>query len=342
MSMRRNIAFIVVTGGFLLVFPLPTLAAQKSSSGMETDQIRTPIKVTLIVRDTAGASLGLTPTVRVFGEAQDGTVYNGSPRNNGDKWIFEVPGLGTYTAEVSEPGYKTTQKLIAVTDKNENPPIDVTLEPEANRGKARGNTIMAPKARAELEEGKEALMAQHFDDAKLHLEKTLRLAPASPEANYYFGLLSYYTGNRNTALVYLQKVVSLDHENGPAFLALGEVYYLAKDYPHATNVLEQGLALEPDSWRAEAVLGSAYYRQADYEKGLEHAQKAVTIGRDEASGTDFLLGKCLAALGRRTEAIAAFEAFLKLQPASDLTSSAERMLKELRAARAIPTPLAPP
>jgi tetratricopeptide (TPR) repeat protein len=123
----------------------------------------------------------------------------------------------------------------------------------------------------------------------------------------------------------------MDLRNGQALLALGEVYYTQRDYPRATNALEQGLTLEPDSWRAEAVLGSAYYKQADYERGRQHAQKALTIGKDKASGTSFLLGKWLAALGRKTEAIAAFEEFLEQQPASDLTRAAQSMLHQLQA-----------
>jgi Tfp pilus assembly protein PilF len=329
---KRTTIFVLLASGLSLVLPLASRAAQKNNSAGQTNAHRAPIRVTLVVRDTAGASAGLTPTVQLYGEAQDGTVYTGNPTNTGDRWTFVVPGPGTYTAEVSAPGFKTAQRLLAISNETDNPQYDVTLEPDNHAGKARGKSILAPKARAELEKGKHALGEKQFDEAKSHLEKALRLAPTSPEANYYSGLLYYYTGNRKAALDHLQKSVSMDHNNGPAFLALGEVYYLEKDYPHATNVLEQGLLLEPDSWRAESVLGSAYFKQADYERGREHAQRALTIGKDEASGTDFLLGKCLAALGRKTEAIAALQAFLAQQPASDMTKSAQRLLKELQAA----------
>jgi tetratricopeptide (TPR) repeat protein len=233
---------------------------------------------------------------------------------------------------VSAPGYKTTQRLLAISSETDNPQYDVTLEPDNRPRKVKGKSIMAPKTLAELEKGKKALGEKKFDEAKVHLDKVLRLAPSSPDANYYSGLLNYYTGNRKAALEHLQKSVSMDHNNGPAYLALGEVYYIEKDYPHATNVLEQGLTLEPESWRAESVLGSAYFKQADYERGREHAQKAITIGKDEASGTSFLLGKCLAALGRKTEAIAAFRTFVAQQPASDMTKSAQAMLAQLQAA----------
>jgi len=319
--------------GFSAVLPLALRAAQKTNSGGGSNPIRTPVLVTIVVRDSAGATLGQTPNVQLYGESQDGTVYTGSPRYKGDEWTFQVPGLGTYTVEVSAPGYKTTHRMVTVSSSTENPHVEVILEPDAHRALVRGGSILAPRAREELQKGKAALGEKHFDEAKSHLENALRLAPSSPDVNYYVGLLAYYTGNRKSALEYLQKTVSLDPDNGPAFLALGEVYYLEKDYARTANVLEQGLALQPDSWRAESVLGSAYYKQADYERGREHAQKALTIGKDEASGTGFLLGKCLAALGRTMEAIEVLEAFVAQQPASDLTKSAQSMLKELRASR---------
>ena len=330
MRIRTNRIFAILTLGLLMVVPLASHAAQRTNSGAVSNGIKTPIRVTIVVRDTAGASTGISPTVQLYGEAQDGTIYTGVPRNKGDQWTFIVPGAGTYTAEVSAPGYKTAQRMVSVSSETDNPQIDVTLEPDNRPGKAKGSSVLAPKARAELDKGKQALSAKQFDEAKGHLEKALQLAPTSPEVNYYTGLLYYYIGNLNAAADHLQKTISMDHGNGQALLALGEVYYSQKDYPHATNVLEQGLALEPDSWRAEAVLGSAYFKQAEYEKGREHAQKALTIGKDEASGTGFLLGKCLAALGKKPEAIAALQTFVEQQPASDLTRAAQQMLKQLQ------------
>ena len=99
------------------------------------------------------------------------------------------------------------------------------------------------------------------------------------------------------------------------------------------NVIATGARLEPaaaDRFQ-RGCAATAYFKQADYERGREHAQKALTIGKDDANGTSFLLGKCLAALGRKTEAIAAFQAFLAQQPASDLTKSAQAMLARLQA-----------
>ena len=108
------------------------------------------------------------------------------------------------------------------------------------------------------------------------------------------------------------------------------MYYSQKDYTHVTSVLEQGLALQPDSWRAEAVLGNAYYRQGDYEKAREHAEKALAIGKDEAGGLGLLLGRSLAALGRKQEAIAALQTFVAQQPASEMTKAAQELLKQLQ------------
>jgi Tfp pilus assembly protein PilF len=330
MGSRTTLVFLTLFTGSLFL-PSSLYSQQKlPTPGLEATPTKTSGLITLVVRDTAGGSV-TTPRVQLYGEAQDGTQYQGSPTSRGDEWDFVVPGVGTYTAEVSAPGFKTTTKIISVTETTGHPYYDVRLEPDAQPGKVRGNTIMAPKARAELEKGKAALEQKQFEEARLHLDKTLHLAPTSPEANYYSGLLFYYTGDRKAAMARLEKAVSLDRDSGPYFLALGEVYYVEKQYPQAASMLEQGLALQPDSWRAEAVLGSAYSKQSDYPRCAEHAQRSLTIGKDEASGTNFLLGKCLAALGKKAEAVAALQSFLAVQPVSDLSTSAQVMLKHLQA-----------
>jgi tetratricopeptide (TPR) repeat protein len=289
-------------------------------------------EVIFVVRDTMGGASIRQLTVELTGETQDGTIYTGTPRNRGEQWVFEVPGPGTYTAEVSAPGYKTLREPVTITERTgDHLRIDLRLEPSSNSGKGSGSLILAPKARAELDKGKQALNAKQFDEAKAHLEKALQLAPTSSEVNYYAGLLYYYTGNMSAAVDHVQKSISMDPGNGQPLFTLGDVYYSQKDYPRAITVLEQGLVLQPGSWRAEAVLGNAYFKQADYEKGREHAQKALKIGKDEASAVGLLLGKCLAALDKKQEAVAALQTLLDQRPAPDVTKAAQDLLNKLQA-----------
>ena len=214
MRTRTALAFSLLVWGLFQVFPPLSDAAQKNNSNGQSSAARQPLQVTIVVRDTAGASTGITPNVQLYGEAQDGTQYTGVPRNKGDQWTFIVPGPGMYTAEVNAPGYKTAQRIISITNETDNPQYDVTLEPDNQPRKAKGSSILAPKARAELDQGKHALSLKQFDEAKAHLEKALHLAPTSPEVNYYTGLLYYYMGNLSAAIDHLQKSISMDHGSG--------------------------------------------------------------------------------------------------------------------------------
>jgi len=288
--------------------------------------------VIVVVRDAAGGYTTIKPTVELTGVAQDRTVYTGMPMARGEEWAFQVPNIGVYSLEVRAPGYKTEQRSVSVSNMAEVVHIDVTLEISKSSHNTSGSTILAPKVREEVQKGKEAISSKHFDEARAHLEKALQLAPTSSEVNYLLGLLEYYVANRPASAEYLEKAVSLDQKNGPAFLALGEVYYQQREYKRAAAVIEHVLELEPISWRAEAVLGSSYYQMGAYEKALEHAQKAIDIGKQEAGGTGFLLAKCLAALGRKEEAIEALHVFLKSQPPSAVTNSAQSLLKQLQEA----------
>lgn len=316
---------LIVTS--ILGVPLGTSASSFKNLGIPQQGTQ----VIFVVRDTKGALVSQL-TVEFTGQTNSGTIYSGTPRNRGDQWIFEITEPGDYTVEARATGYKTMREPVPVTERTGNYiRIDLTLEPDNYPGKANQSSILAPKARAELDKGKQALNAKRFDEAKAHLESALQLAPGSPEVNYYAGLLYFYTGNINAAVDHLQKSISMDPGNGQPLFTLGDVYYSQKDYAHATSVLEQGLTLQPDSWRAEAALGNAYYKQASYERGREHAQKALAIGKDEASGVGLLLAKCLAALGKRHEAIAALQTLLERQTASDVTRAAQELLNQLQA-----------
>ena len=322
MHVRTILSFAIIVSALSLVVCPDQNAAQ---------QIRdSAIRIVVVVRDTAGSSITIKPTFELTAGSR--STYKGVPIQEGEEWMFQV-SVGTYSLVVSAPGYKTERRTVIVTDAMEGARIEVTLEAEKSAREAPGSSILAPKAREEVKKGKEAMSAKRFDEAKSHLEKALQLAPVSSEVNYLYGLLQYYQGNRQSASEYLEKAVSLDRRNGPAFLAIGNLYYQEKDYKHAAEFIEQGLALEPLAWRSEAVLGSSYYQQAAYEKGREHAQKAMEIGKEEASSTGFLLAKCLAALGRKEEAIEALRVFLKSQPPSAMTNSAQDLLKQLQEAR---------
>jgi predicted Zn-dependent protease len=335
MLMRTALASTILTAARFLLVSADLHAAQKpaqNTTPLSSLTQPTSFLVVIVVRDAAGGSTTTRPAVELTGEAQDGTVYRGTPVVSGDEWTFQVPGIGTYSAEVSAPGYKTERRSVSVTIATEVSRLEVPLDAQKPVPKASGGSILAPKVREEVQKGKEAMSAKRFDEAKSHLQNALQRAPTSSEVNYLFGLLQFYLGNGQAASEYLGKAVSLDSKNGPAFLALGEVYYRQKDYKGATAAIERGLELEPDSWRAEAVLGSSYFQQADYEKARAHAQKAIDLGKEEAAGTGFLLAKCLAALGRKEEAIEALHAFLKSQPPSAMTESAQALLKRLQEA----------
>ena len=320
MHVRTILSFAIIVSALSLVVCPDKNAAQQLGDSATW--------IVVVVRDATGSSVTIKPTFELTAGSR--STYRGVPIQKGEEWMFQV-GTGTYSLVVSAPGYKTERRAVIVTDVGAH--VEVTLEAEKSARGAPGSSILAPKVLEEVKKGKEAMSAKHFDEAKSHLEKALQLAPVSSEVNYLYGLLQYYQGNRQSASEYLEKAVSLDRRNGSAFLALGNLYYQEKDYKHAAEVIEQGLALEPRAWRSEAVLGSSYYQQAAYEKGREHAQKAMDIGKEEASSTGFLLAKCLAALGRKEEAIETLRVFLKSQPPSTMTNSAQDLLKQLQEAR---------
>jgi tetratricopeptide (TPR) repeat protein len=295
--------------------------------------LSSPARIALTIREKRGNKLDILPSVKLYEEG--GGVYSSSPRQMGEEWYFEIRSPGTYTVEVSSPGYKRVQQSASITNQGESYRLDITLEPEGYAGNTAppaGETVLAPKALEEKKKGAQALKEKNFPEAKIHLEKALRMVPGSSEINYLVGILYVKTGNLPLAIEHLQKAASLDQKNSPALFALGEAFFRQEHYAEAVEALERGLVLKPEAWWEEWLLSSTYYQQEKYEKARQHAQIALTIGKEEANSVEFLLGKCEAELGEKEEAIAAFKLFLAKQPDAPEAAQAQQILKQLQAA----------
>jgi len=310
----------------LASFVLPTATEAQNAFSL-------PARITLRIHDKRGNIVEELPTVKLYEEG--GGVYSSTPGQATEGWYFDIRSPGNYTVEVSLPGYKRVQRVATIKSPGENYQMDLTLEPEGNSAKTASPSneeVLAPKALEEKKKGIQALKDKNLSEAKKHFDKALQLAPGSSELNYWMGVLSLKTNNLPTSVQYLEKSVSLDPKYFPALFSLGEVQYKQGHYPQAVDSLEHGLALKPDAWLEEWLLSSALYEEEKYEQAKQHAQLALSIGKEEAGSVEFLLGKCEASLGEKKEAIAALQSFLAKQPGAPEAAEAQQILKQLQQA----------
>ena len=318
---------LVLLGVSLLAWPTATTAQiPTATGGGASGQIR------VRVEEGGGAPFGRLATVTLRSPSQLTNITTNT--TDAGQALFTGLPAGQYTVEVNAPGYRTVQEQAIIAADKEIEDIFVVMVPDtggtAPQGAA-GGIVLAPKALKETEKGLQAMQAGKLEEAEVHLKRALQLAPGFPDVNYLMGMLGMQRHDAGEARGYLEKAVQLAPKHAAALLALGEVEYLQKDYAHAIESLERSASVKPGAWRANWLAGVAYYQQGNYAKARDHAQAALLGGQDKTGSSQLLLGEAQAALGERETALATLEQWVREQPQSPQTATAEKLIEKLRA-----------
>ncbi len=257
--MRRNLPFfplktVSVLAGVLSLAPCGVLRAQSGITppavlGKTTNPI---IEGQVIVRIQEGSgSPFLSPLTVTLRSVDMLTDLKGSFNQVGQTAFKGIPA-GSYSLEVSSPGYSTVRENITISMSGQVQNIVVAMIPEgsANLSRTSAGAVVPPKAIKETEKGLRALQLAKLDETQTHLTRALAIAPDFPDGNYLMGVLLLRRNESGKALPYLQKAVDLAPDHAPAWLALGQAAYLQRDYPRATASLERSLREQPRSPQA--------------------------------------------------------------------------------------------
>lgn len=148
-------------------------------------------------------------------------------------------------------------------------------------------------------------------EARKALTDAVTLDPGNPQYNLGLGIVASVGHDPLEALPYLSKFHDLQPADPAGMLALGTMYFRAKDYenatswlqkaaaskstaceahyylgrvdrqkdelPHAISELQQALALEPDKAEVLAELGQVYVQTKNYPEAAKTLEKAVSL-----------------------------------------------------------------
>jgi tetratricopeptide (TPR) repeat protein len=306
--MRRKFVAAFVVSFLLCLFLAPAHA-----------QIQPTASITLYVRTEFGQRLKIPPMVTVI-PADSGLPMPYSPLFTADGGIIlsNLVAGEDYDVTIKAENYQEDRETISL-------PLGelssvtriIYLRPlgeKSDFSKAKGDFLLAPRAEKEVQRGLKDLRSQHFDSARKHLEKALRMAPGNPYVNYVMGMIYLLSKQTAQAKPFLEKSVSIDPRQPPSLLALGTVRFQMADYPGAIEALEQVVRLDATSWKAEWMLADSYLRERNYAKGKEYAERALETGKENAAQAQLLVGEALAGLGERGKAVATLESYLKEHP----------------------------
>ena len=137
-------------------------------------------------------------------------------------------------------------------------------------------------------------------------------------------------GAREAAVRHFLSCIEMDGEHSAALNYLGYLWTeQGENLADAEKFIRRALAIEPDNPAYLDSLGWVLYQQGRYHEALDPLQRASQLAASEPDSTiEEHLGDVLDKLGRRNEAVKAWEKALALENAS------AELPAKLRAARA--------
>ena len=142
-----------------------------------------------------------------------------------------------------------------------------------------------------------------------------------PEVNYVFGVYASKLEDWDKAKTYWTKSLELLPDHVPALVSMGEALLIENKTMEARKYLDRATEADPSYWRAQAVLAQVSFRTGSAAEAVEHAQRAIELGHDEAADVSPLLARALMA-----EAGEVLSAYVKDHPAD---VAAKRQLESL-------------
>jgi len=174
--------------------------------------------------------------------------------------------------------------------------------------------VLAPKAQQAIGKAfevlKDNLTADGAADARKQLQTAHRLAPASAEVYYLFGIYSLQIYDRSQAKSSWTKALELDPRHYRTLLSLSQALLDENKPGEALPYLERAVDLEPFGWRAYALFSDAYLLQGNFDQAEKQAERALEVGHGEAAVVQRYQAAALAKLGERDKAISILQSYV--------------------------------
>lgn len=286
--------------------------------------------VTVIVTDIHGQNLSEQALVKLTSD-MNGTNAWGTTQER-SQIIFEGVMQDEYQVEVSAAGYLSKTQAVNVMTANENYDVIVRLQRDESSAvpDPLPGQMLIGRARKEAEKAITALNAGNLKEAQKHLDKAHKVDPGSADIDYLMGLLYMRKNDAVQAEAALRTAVAINKKHTRALAMLGQLLLQKKDYKGAVAPLEQATQYEPGFWIAHWLLAEAYLRTGAFEKSGEQAKLAIQKGKGAASAAELVLGEALANVGRREDAVQAFQAFLQQSPQSAQAEAVRKIIAQLQ------------
>lgn len=238
------------------------------------------------------------------------------------KWVAAWIRGGTWNIDFEKFGFEPKKISVEVQEFQRNPEVKVVLK------KAAG-LILTEDLKTLLTKGNALFDEKKYDEARAVYEDVLSKYPDAyvmyrNVGNCWFAQEKYDLAEQS----YL-KILEKEPKNAEAIILIGNTYANRGDTPKA---LEWYGRLEFDKIDDPVVLynvGANYYNSGKFEDALKYYRKATEINQAFPDGL-YQLGLTLLNLQNNAEAVATFEAYLKIDPDSERAGQVRGFLDYLK------------
>ena len=113
-------------------------------------------------------------------------------------------------------------------------------------------------------------------------EEALRLYPDDAEILYNYGIFLEKAGERDEAMTMMQKVITLDPENGAALNYVGYTWAdMNRNLDKALEYIKKAVELMPDDGYIRDSLGWVYFKMGNISQAIVELEKAVEMVDDD-------------------------------------------------------------
>ena len=288
----RPLARLVFTQIFLGgVFLAEPVFAQQPSSELATSRVDpielikagSPVDLDIYLQGPGSASVE-EPAALILVTPAGQTYRQGTTKKGHLRWT-EIPPM-QYGIQVVAPGFERAVQEIDAQGKQDFKVI-VQLRPQAGRDK-----VYPPVS-------------------------------TDPEVNYVFGVYASKSSDWEQAKAYWTKALELLPDHVPAMVSMSEALLNENKTTEAKEYLDRAGKIDPSYWKAEAVMAQVSFRTGSSAEAVEHAQRAIQLGHEEAVTVSPLLARALV-----TQAAEVLRAYVKGHPAD---VAARKQLESLSA-----------
>jgi tetratricopeptide (TPR) repeat protein len=343
-------AKLIAATAIICFMTIPTWAQVRPIHASQTESMQQegPAKgtITVFIRGPDGGPISAMPT-KISLSSERGEVPGFAQQNGNNSWVFSDVETGdTYEVEVKADGYETaTESVSLLGSAGTNANVIVFMTPAGEKVQFHppaGQFVLAPRAQKEVEKGTKDLRVGKIPSAQQHFQKAYALAPGNPYVNYVMGMGYLMAGQLPQARPYLERSVSIDPKEPPALLALATLRFRSTDYTGAIQTLNQDLQIDPTSWKAEWMVADCYLREREFEQARSHSEKALSLGKQDATQAQLVLGQALAGLGERGGAVKVLQSYLAAYPHDPNADKIQSFIAQLQRPAVVETSLSEP